>query len=286
LDSWDEIRRRVEMVRKGNLLFNGDFETGTTEGWEKGPYGFTCNYEFSADSGAKLRGNYGGMLFSSDYKPSAYIAYNKVCSFEEYEGYLFICPFKVIKGTTFMGILYGLDDNGNYITQYPIGSYFGEGDWTSVKAILRGFGDITHFKVGCYIYGKDDGGKVYIDEVKLIPLRSLKGHVLADFYNNTSISSLTRWRPMLICIGRCRLESIITVNDVSGTSPTLDVTISTGLFEDWRTELTHSHPQFTDIGTDRLSVDLPEVCWMIVTYSVGGADQSFDVSHHLRLQPY
>jgi len=274
------------MRRKGNLLYNGDFETGTTEGWEKGPYGLICQYELSAASEAKLRGKYGGMLFSSDYKPSAYIAYNKVCSFEEYEGYLFICPFKVVKGTTFMGILYGLDDNKNYITQYPIGSLFGEKDWTSIKAILRGFGDITHFKIGCYTYGKSDGGKVYFDEVKLLPLRSLKGHVLANFYYNESITSYTRWDPMLTCIGRCRLESIITVNAVSGTSPTLDVVISTGLFEDWRTELKHSHPQFTDIGTDRLSVDLPEVCWITIHYYVGGTSPSFDVSHHIRLQPY
>ena len=80
------------MVLKGNLLYNGDFERGSIDGWELAPYGLTSECQFTVSQDAKLRGNYGGYIKTTQTYGDAYIAYDKICSFEEYEGFLFILP--------------------------------------------------------------------------------------------------------------------------------------------------------------------------------------------------
>jgi len=272
------------MALKGNLLYNGDLETGDLTGWETEPFGKTQQFTATVTADAKLRGNYGLKLSSDVDLASGYIAYDKVCSFEEYEGYLFIFPFKMLEGFYNVGKIYGMDDKGNLIDDLWVGYNNEKGAWKVLKAILRGFGDITHFKIGGYFYGTYNTDIFYIDEVKLIPLRSLKGHVLTEykFFDNVTANKL--WYSLLACIGRCELESIIRVTNVSGTSPTLDTEIQIGLFDNTATYLSYTHTQFTSAGVERKKIELPEVCWIKISYTVGGTDPSFDIYHHLRLK--
>ena len=273
------------MALKGNLLFNGDLETGDLTGWDLQPFGKTQQYTATVTTDAKLRGNYGLKLSSDVDLAVGYIAYNKICSFEEYEGYLFIFPFKMVEGYYNVGILYGMDDKGNLIDDYWVGFNKEKGTWKTIKAILRGFGDITHFKIGGHFYGTYNTDIFYIDEVKLLPLRSIKGHVLAEYKAFDNVTTNTEWYPLLACIGECKLESIVRTSDVSGTSPTLDVEVEIGLFDNTATYLSYTHTQFTGEGVDKLSVELPEVCWIKVAYTLGGTDPSFDIYHHLRIIP-
>ena len=273
------------MSLKGNLLFNGDLETGDLTGWELEPFGKTQEYTATVTSEAKLRGNYGLKLSSDVDLAVGYIAYDKVCSFEEYEGYLFIFPFKMVEGYYNVAMLYGMDDKGNFIDDYWLGYNNEKGTWKVIKAILRGFGDITHFKVGGFFYGTYNTDIFYIDEVKLMPLRSLKGHILTEYKAFDNVTTTTEWYPLISCIGYCRLESIVRTESVSGTDPTLDVRIDIGLFDNTTTSLTYWHSQISSAEVNRKSVDLPEVCWLKIKYVVGGTDPSFDIYHHLRIIP-
>jgi len=274
------------MVLKGNLLYNGDFETGTTEGWVCGPYEQLCQCDFSASTGAKLRGNYGGYLKAQVDLAAAYIAYNKICSFEEYEGYLFILPVKMISGISTAGVLWGLDDKGNVIKTLYLGENTEAGIWRDTIVLLRGYRNITHFQVGFYFVGEYAGDECYFDEVKLLPLKSIKGHEIKDYRIFNNVSSNKTWYSVIACIGKCIFRSHIAVRNVAGTSPTLDTTIEIGLLEGVKRSYTLTHSQFTTEGEEEKKIDLPDVSVIKITYTVGGSSPSFDIYHSLTLEPY
>jgi len=274
------------MALKGNLLFNGDFETGTTEGWETSPYGEGCAFDFSASGEAKYRGSYGGLLTAQHLASLGYVAYNKICAFEEYEAYLFILYTKITDDFYSSGVLYGLDDKGNLIDHFYVGYNTEVGEWKKIVALLRGFGDITHFKVGLAGQIYNEGEKIYFDEAKLIPLKSIKGHELSEFRYMTNVTASKSVYSGLSCVGRCRLRSIIKTQNVSGTSPALDVYLNIMLFGDNATYYTLTHSQFTGEDFEEKVIDLPEASYIYINYGVSGTDPSFDIRHHLRIEPY
>jgi len=274
------------MALKGNLLFNGDFETGTTEGWIFGPFGRGCaNISFTASAEAKLYGEYGGLLTATADDAYAELAYNKTVCFEEYEAFLYILPCKMTDLGLYSGVLYGLDDKGNLVDSIYLVWRTDIGEWARLQTLLRGLGNITHFQVGLFYYGFYNGGKLYFDEVKLLPLKSVKGHVLRDKQTFTNLTTGIEWDSVLCCIGRCQLRSIVKTANVSGTSPTLDVTIKVYLFEPEYYYLTYSHTQFTGDDIEELVLDLPEAALIRINYDLGGTDPSFDITHMLRLIP-
>jgi len=274
------------MALKGNLLYNGDFETGTTDGWLTAPFGKHCEFDFSADAEAKYRGNYGGLLYAPCDFADGFLAYNKTCSFEEYEAYLAIMYVKMVSGFYTTGRLYGLDDKGNLIDDFILGYNNEAGIWRKHIALLRGFGDITHFQIGLYAWCSDVGDKIYIDEAKLIPLRSVKGHEIAEYRYFNDVTANKKWYSVIGCIGRCKLRSIVRTEDVSGTDPTLDVKLEISLLDNTGTTYTLQHTTFTGASVEEKIIDLPEVSAISIEYTLGGTSPSFDIYHHLRIEPY
>ena len=274
------------MGMKGNLLYNGDFETGTTEGWVGGAFGKLFEFDFSASDEAKYRGSYGGLMVAQCDFADGYLAYNKTCSFEEYEAYLFIMYANLVSGYYMTGRLYGLDDKGNLIEDFLLGYNTENNVWRKYVAILRGFRDITHFQIGLYTWCDSAGQKVYVDEAKLIPLRSVKGHTIAEYRTFESVTSNKTWYSVIGCIGKCKLRSIVRTANVSGTSPTLDIKLEIGLLDDTATYYSLQHSQFTGEGFEEVTIDLPEACWIKIIYTLGGTDPSFNIHHHLRIEPY
>ena len=274
------------MARKGNLLYNGDFETGTLEGWVNGIHGLQNGMALEVKAEAKYRGNYGGKLYSGTTYRASYVGYNKTCSFEEYEAYLYIIYGYMDEGFTLSPHIYGLDDKGNLIDKYYLAYNTEKGFWKCFKAILRGFGEITHFNVGVLAWCYDTIGRMYIDEAKLIPLRSVRGHELAEHRVFPEVTENKEWFSCLACIGKCKLRSIVRTENVSGSSPTLDVSLEISLLDNSETKYTLSHSQFTDEDFEEVTIDLPEASVIKINYTLGGSSPSFDVYHHLRIEPY
>ena len=273
------------MALKGNLLYNGDFETGTTEGWVNGAYGLVGQLNFSASAEAKLIGNYGGLLETTEDYKSSYIAYDKVCSFEEYEGYLFIMYGKIVSGLGIQGQLYGLDDKGNLKQIYGIGYNTEAGEWRKFTAILRGYDDATHFSVGALLWGGSGGCKFYIDEAKLIPLKSVKSYNLSEYWSFSNVTSTFSKYTTLGGMGEFKLKSIIQIDGVSGSSPTLDIRLIVAQLEDIGVTMEYNHSQFTNIGVERIEHTVENVGYVNVRYEVGGTDPSFSFRHVIILKP-
>ena len=273
------------MALKGNLLFNGDFETGTTEGWISGPFGKICQYDLHASEWGAYKGDYGGYAVALQNGAVGYFGYDKVCSFEEYEGYLFMFYGKISSGFYLNGVLYGLDDKGNLIKDYTIGYITEMGEWKKVMALLRGYKDITHFKVGIELGGVNVGDVSIFDEVKLYPLKSIRSHILGE---TITISGLGTGRQVdvgLACFGSCVLRSILKTYNVEGTNPTLNTRIEVYIFDAPNTKIIRNHTEFTTEQFEEIDIDLPEISFIRIIYAVGGTDPSFDIEHNLRIEP-
>ena len=273
------------MVLKGNLLYNGDFETGTTEGWINGAYGKPGQLDFTVSAEAKYSGNYGGLLTATDFLQTSFLAYNEKFSFEEYEAFLYILPVKMVKGICVRGVLYGLDDKGSLIDYYRLGFNNEEGSWRVLQMLLRGFGRITHFEIGLITEGSDADSKFYFDEVKLIPLRSIKGHALEEyvFLENLTVSA-TKYAG-IVTTGRGKLVSHVKVANVSGTSPTLDISLKIYTLRIQESAYSFEHTQFTDEGVEVKEVEVTDISIIKIDYNVGGDSPSFNVYHQIRLIP-
>jgi len=275
----------MEMALKGNLLFNGDFETGTTEGWILGAFGYSGDHQFTACSEAKYRGEYGGRLYDEVGGSMSYLSYDKRCSFEEHEAYLFMLYLNMVSGYYSIIRLVGMDDKGNKLCE-PILSYNDENNvWKRYLAILRGFGDVTHFQFGIQFLSFAVGDKLYLDEAKLIPLRSIRSHTLTEGRYFDGLTSNTEKYVGIACVGRCRLRSIVKVTDVSGTSPSLNVKIIASLIDNEDVYYELSHSEFTSEGFEEKVFDLPEAIYLKAKYEVGGTDPSFKFYHYLRIEP-
>ena len=273
------------MARKGNLLFNGGFETGTTEGWINGIFGFPHDLSLSASSDAKYRGNYGGLVKAEDSIGYSVIGYDKLCSFEEYDAYLYLVYCKNVSGQIIYPELFGVDDNGRYIDTFGLGYIELTTDWSLYQSILRGIGEITHFKVGIYAYTNALGDIFYFDEARLIPLRSIKSHQLVDYKLYQELTSDTFRYVHLSCVGLCKLRSLLKVDNVSGTSPTLDVSIYVASLHDSQYYYTLTHSQFTNTGFEEIKLDVSDVSFLYVDYDLGGTSPSFTLRHIIRLEP-
>ena len=273
------------MALKGNLLYNGDFETGTTEGWECGVFGYPCQCSLTASAEAKYKGNYGGLLTTQSDYAGAYLAYNKICAFEEYEAYLYMFYGKMVSGMCSLGMLYGLDDKGNLLDDFEIGYNDEVGIWRKYIVLLRGYRDITHFKVGLWYWGLNTGDKFYFDEAKLIPLKSIKSHEIKEYRDFLNVTTNKTWYSVIACIGSARLRSILQVTNVSGNSPTLDTKVEIYMLEGANIPFTITHSQFTSEGIEEERIDIPDVAFIKVTYTLGGDSPSFDIYHHLILEP-
>jgi len=276
---------RGEMARKGNLLFNGDFETGTEEGWIKKPFGLGDDYYFECWGGFSYRGDYSGFISCPNATSNAYISYNKTCSFEEYSGYLFIAYLYNVSMEYSEGRIYGLDDKGNLINHFGLGRNYEKEEWQKITAILRGFGDITHFAVGIRCYSYNSNEDMYFDEVKLIPLRSVEGHVLAEYLHFDDLQYVVDKYVGLACIGTCRLTSILRISEIQGTDAVLKTSLKIHLLDSPNTVLEYSHSDFTDTGLEKITIDLPEVSFIEIRYNAGTDGDKFDIDHHLRLEP-
>jgi len=273
------------MVRKGNLLYNGGFEAGTAEEWIFGDFGLQFDYTHEAETTNVYRGNYAWKFGASKNFAKGYISYDKICSFEEHEAYLFIGHVYLEGSFIINPVVYGLDDNGNLLRIIYLTDIIDTDKWIKFMGILRGIGEITHFKVGLYMFAFSEANICYVDEFKLLPLRSIRSHIVMEELDLSNITSSTGYYLNIFAFGACRLRSSLRVEEVSGDSPTLDTSID--VFYNFSRSLYKviRHSQFTDTGLEEVVEDIGDAPLLRVNYDVGGTNPSFSVEHRIALEP-
>ena len=273
------------MVLKGNLLYNGDFETGTTEGWNSNPYNLSHEHTFFASCPAAFKGNYGGTLFASEDDANLYLSYDKVINFEEYEAYIFSSRVKIVDNGRGGMVLYGLDNKYNLEGVFWLCYNDIVGKWNLFTALVRGIAGVPFYKVGLWFYAPFSGNGFYIDEVNLIPVKSIKGISLMEKWTLSHVTSTQMRYTMLGGVGRFKLVSILETRNVTGTSPTLDTRIIVAQMDDIGRTREIQHSQFTGEKTERIVAEVENVGYIHYRYEVGGTDPSFDIYQHIYLFP-
>jgi len=273
------------MVRKGNLLYNGGFETGTPVEWIFGDFGLQFDYTHEAETTNVYQGNYAWKFGATKNYAKGYISYDKICSFEEHEAYLFIGHVYLEGSFIVNPVVYGLDDNGNLLRIIYSTDIKEQDKWVKFMGILRGIGEITHFKVGLYMFAFSAGYICYVDEFKLIPLKNIRSHIVMEEIDLTNLTANTQYFAKIFMFGNCKLRSSLRVEEALGDSPTLDTTVS--VFYNFSGALYRQicHSQFTDTGLEEIVEDIGDALILRVDYKVGGTNPNFSIKHRLALEP-
>jgi len=276
----------IKLTRKGNLLRNGNFEFGTTEDWVLNPHGLgvgTSHFDVFEDG---LYGSqYIGYLYVDGGNNEGYVMYDKMCDFEEYEAFLFNISIYRYGGRFAEGVLYGYEDNGNYIDYIPFGQVSETDKWVLLSAFLRGYNDMTHFKIGFRGLTYDNPAGFWVGGCKLLPLKSVKGMYIGEYIRKDDLSSDFDYYGRCACLGRCKFYSIVTVPQLSGTD--VELTIRISLYtQDWLENVVIlEHPVLTEPSSDILSIEMPEIAKYRIQYIFSGSSPIADIRHDIRIVP-
>lgn len=270
------------MARKGNLIYNGDFETGTVEGWIHAPKWATYKKaSIEVDSVNQRTGSYCGKVIAGGLGVYG-IGYDLLLDFEEYPAYYFVAYGKL----------------GNMVQIYPFVEFYDEGKkviyllllgFSRVNEYVRFAGYITNLGLGRYArfyiggYGLNAGDACYWDDISVTPVRDIRGisiehHVGSKRYTGNASDYLNLFfpRPMII-------RDLMLVSNTSGTSPTLDVSIQVYSPRALRVIEEKAFPQVTADGTYYLTFETSSFGFLGLNYKVGGTKPRFDVEHYLQI---
>jgi len=270
------------MARKGNLIYNGDFETGTVEGWIYPPkWASYKKADIAVDSVNQRTGSYCGKVIAGGVGVYG-IGYDLLLDFEEYPAYYFVAYGKL----------------GNMLQIYPFIEFYDEGKkvicplllgFSNTNDYVRFAGYITNLGLGrfarIYIsgYGLNAGDACYWDDISVVPVRDIRGisvehHVGSKTYTADATDYLNLFfpRPMII-------RDLMLVSNTSGTSPTLDMSIQLYSPRAQRVIEEKAFPQVTADGTYYLTFETSAFGFIGLHYKVGGTNPSFDVEHYLQI---
>jgi len=271
------------MVRKGNLLWNGDFETGDKVDWVLNPFNLgTGLSDFVVVTDPA--GGYAGNLWVAGGNNEGYIMYDKECDFEECEAFIYLMRIKKFSGRFIEGVLYGLDDNGNYIDFIPFAEVRENNVWKTIKCVLRQYNNFSHFAVGIRGLTLTDDTVCNFRGAKLIPVKHANSVYIGEYIRKDDLSSDFDYYGECACLGRCKFYSIITVPQLSGTD--VELTIRISLYtQDWVENLVIlEHPTLTEPSCDILSIEMPEVAKYRIQY-ISGTSPVADIRHDIRIVP-
>jgi len=274
------------MTRRGNLLRNGNFVLGTTEDWVIRPYDL-------GDEGASLTLSTPG-FFGSNYKgdfycpykdKKYYLMYDKQVDFESSASYLYSLLVYLDMYGAMEGVLYGLEDNGYFIDKILFGHVSDRHEWIWLNCILRRLDNLSNFKVGLMTGLISDSGFVFVGCAKLIPLASAKDVFLKEYLTYDNVSSTFVYNGKNACLGRCKLYSVLSVSDVSGTDPQLETIITIYPYDCPYNSCILPHTPFTTGGSQTRSIELPQLVNYNVTYNISGTNPSFTIRHLIMITP-
>lgn len=270
------------MVRKGNLLYNGSFETGDTEGWTVAPKNSLTNEAtIEIDNSNQKSGNYCGKLITGGYTYYGK-GYDKLFDFEEYAAYYFEMWVKNGNATGIYPFIEIYDDKLNLIGFYFIGSW-DDNTYGLIRGLISNFGLGRWGRLFLCAFGAGANTYAYFDNVLLMPVNKLTEWSFSLFKPEEDITADKYWYPNILIPRPATIRSRVKIGTVSGTSPTLDITLRLTNPEMYRDIEEKSYSQITASGTYYLTWET--VSWGIISveYDVGGTNPKFPTEHVLQI---
>jgi len=270
------------MVRKGNLLYNGDFESGDVEGWTVAPKcSLYSEANIAIDNANQKSGSYCGKLTAGGASYQAK-GYDLKLDFEEYVGYLFEIWGKKDTAYGLAPMVEFYDSQGNIRNCYML-------NYTTDTGYILSHGIFTNWGMGAYaklflgIYALNAGEIAYFDNVSVIGLKNIKDWSFNLFKDLGTITSDTTWNTCLMIPRPAIIRDKVNVTNTGGTSPTLDIEIRMNAPYILSFIEGKSFSQITGDGLYFLTFETNSFGLIYVKHTLGGTDPTFDVSHHMEV---
>jgi len=276
------------MALKGNLCWNGDFETGTFEGWSDQFKGLPSP-NLAVMDGEGIDGSYGLWITPSQTNEYEGFCYDMVFPFEERELYFVEVQAKNM-GASIRGQIEYLDAYKRVLGYDEFGVAL-TGGWERMCALVaRRFG-ASYFRVGFVFFASGDY-VAKLDNLSVIGLTHSRDWVWSD-YHSFSISGETYddWYCNVAIFVKHSYSWIIDVRNITGSSPSVvlvlkqliprDRNVSSVFDYDIKTSDT-----FTSTGQTAYAGSVSHHGYYKIRCQTSGSDTEVDVNTCLTLIPF
>lgn len=270
------------MVRKGNLLYNGDFEKGDTTGWTVAPKNSTFGKaNIQVDDANQKSGSYCGKVIapSSGYQA---IGYDMEFDFEEYVGYQY--GFWAKKGSAWglYPFIEIYDDNDELLDYFWLAQR-DNSEYEYFTGIFTNWANGRYARLFLGMYGLNEGDACYYDNVRVVGLKNIKDWTLNMYKDMGTLTIDTTWNLNLVIPRKAVIRDKAKVSDMSGTNPTLDIDIR--VFDPCAGQLIEdkAFSQITANGDYYLTFETVSFGLISIRHDLGGDSPSFKVRHYLEV---
>jgi len=205
------------MALKGNLCWNGDLETGTTEEWSNKYWSYD-NPPMMVMDGAGIDGGYA--LYIPIFTAGIHygVCYDKVFPFEERELY-FVEVYGKVVDATIKPVIQFLDGKKRPLGELMFGTIFWNDEWERMCALVaRRFG-ASYFRVGFLLHTATQG-EVYLDNLSVVGLTHSRDWVCGKYHRfSLSGEGYDDWYCNIAVFVRHCYSWLVHVRELSGSSP-------------------------------------------------------------------
>ncbi len=272
-------------MRKGNLIRNGDFESGNLDNWEERFWGlgyYTSG--FGVESGVGYSSGkcmYCDILTNRDY----YIGWDEVFDMEDVAGYIygFYASPRMIEVDLCPTIYYYNEFNDNELAH----SFYAHATsgWQPYQGFIRKMNEYSKISVGFMMDNASGNNRVRLDSFYLIPV-----------YNISSVTFFRNWNRRagegnyydyiwIFCVGLCKVS--LTVH-VYPHSTGLDSSVYVWLYpltKDGHSIVT-DHLYFTTIeNAETMSWIGHDIAGVRLWTDINDSNSDYTVDYYLNIQP-
>ena len=192
-------------MRKGNLIRNGDFESGSLEGWDDRFWGLGDNYgSMYIESGVGYSS--GKCLKVYAYSVDEYyVGYNQVFDAEEVAGYIysFYSTPLACEADVSPAIYYYNEFNDNEQVIWFKGHI--SGLWKKFEGFIRKINNCPKFSVGFHHDNTSPTGYVRFDSFSLIPIRNINEVTFFRSWSRREGAGEYEDDIYIFCVGQCKI---------------------------------------------------------------------------------
>ncbi|MHC1567526.1 MAG: hypothetical protein ACXQTD_07440 [Candidatus Syntropharchaeia archaeon] len=269
------------MTKKGNLIENGDFEAGNTDGWTEAPKSGYNTATIEVDSSNQKSGSYCGKVVAGGSGYYA-IGYEKLFDFEEYPGYYFQIWGNRHSAYGIYPYIETYGEKEEYIDYYQLGSYVGNG-YQLFRGVIPNLGYTRWWRLFLRVYAMSADTAGLFDDIAVIPISRIEDWSLELYKDLGTITSNKSWQPYVLIPRSAKIRAFAAVTGTSGTSPTLDITMKLAEPKGLRVIEEKAFSQITGDGDYFQSWETFGFGFLSVSFTVGGSNPSFDVDMYLEV---
>ena len=272
------------MVKKGNILKNGDLEEGVVAPWTlatKIPgYGTA---DASINNVEQRSGSY-CLALTSGATGQALKGHTEKIDFEEVEAYELQLASK--KGTAYgcYSMIEFYDTADNYIDYYNLEANV-EADYQLTRGVLTNLGGCDHFHIMLGVYLTVASTIAYFDDVMLRPLKNYKSFKPERKKDYGAQTGNFLDYPRIIMGSPFNVWYYYKITNTGGTTPTLDIAYERLSLKGLQLIESKSVPQITADGTYTGELSFTAGGLIQIIYTIGGTTPTFTIVEIWELIP-